>query len=285
MSSLDQARALLQGSYDLHIHPIPSHVPRLLDDFEVLAQAEEAGMAGVLLKNHYEPTGARAILANRRGEGFRAKAYGAAVLNWPLGGLNPYAVHSALKMGAHVIFMPTRDAANCLFHGDMPGDFFQREGISLLDKQRNLRREIYEIFEVVRSYRALLATGHISPLEYVLLCREGRRMGVRMVLTHPEWDRTTMDADTQAELAQLGVYVEKCWYNIAEGNCTAESMASHIRTVGPEHCFLSTDRGQSGRETPAEGMARFVQVLIKHGISAENVTQMLRITPEDMLNR
>ena len=67
MSSLDQARALLQGSYDLHIHPIPSHVPRLLDDFEVLAQAEEAGMAGVLLKNHYEPTGARAILANRRG--------------------------------------------------------------------------------------------------------------------------------------------------------------------------------------------------------------------------
>ena len=82
MSSLDQARALLQGSYDLHIHPIPSHVPRLLDDFEVLAQAEEAGMAGVLLKNHYEPTGARAILANRRGEGFRAKAYGAAVLNW-----------------------------------------------------------------------------------------------------------------------------------------------------------------------------------------------------------
>ena len=73
MSSLDQARALLQGSYDLHIHPIPSHVPRLLDDFEVLAQAEEAGMAGVLLKNHYEPTGARAILANRRGEGFRAQ--------------------------------------------------------------------------------------------------------------------------------------------------------------------------------------------------------------------
>ena len=142
MSSLDQARALLQGSYDLHIHPIPSHVPRLLDDFEVLAQAEEAGMGGVLLKNHHEPTGARALPANRRGEGFRAKAYGAAVLNWPLGGLNPYAVHSALKMGAHVIFMPTRDAANCLFHGDMPGDFFQREGISLLDKQRNLGREI-----------------------------------------------------------------------------------------------------------------------------------------------
>ncbi|MEI3122046.1 MAG: DUF6282 family protein [Eubacteriales bacterium] len=283
MSSLDQARALLQGSYDLHIHPIPSHVPRT-GRLSVLAQAEEAGMAGVLLKNHYEPTGARAILANRRGEGFRAKAYGAAVLNWPLGGLNPYAVHSALKIGAHAIFMPTRDAANCLFHGDMPGDFpaggHQPTGYAGESAPGNLRD-----LRSRRSYRALLATGHISPLESVLLCREGRRMGVRMVLTRPEWDRPPMDADTQAELAQLGVYVEKCWYNIAEGNCTAESMASHIRTVGPKHCFLSHGRGRSGRETPAEGMARFVQVLIKHGICAENVTQMLRITPEDMLNR
>ena len=43
MSSLDQARALLQGSYDLHIHPIPSHVPRLLDDFEVLARQKRRG--------------------------------------------------------------------------------------------------------------------------------------------------------------------------------------------------------------------------------------------------
>lgn len=89
MSSLDQARALLQGSYDLHIHPIPSHVPRLLDDFEVLAQAEEAGMAGVLLKNHYEPTGARPFWPTDGERASGLKAYGAAVLNWPLGGRIP----------------------------------------------------------------------------------------------------------------------------------------------------------------------------------------------------
>lgn len=284
-SNADQARALLEGGYDLHIHPIPSHVPRLLDDFEVLSQAEETGMAGVLLKNHYEPTGARAILANRRGRNFHAKAYGAAALNWPLGGLNPYAVHSALQMGAQIIFMPTRDAANCLLHGDMPGDFFERKGISLLDKQGNLRREVYEIFEVIRDHNALLATGHISPQESVLVCQEGRRMGVRMILTHPEWDRTTIDRSAQAELARLGVYVEKCWYNIAEGNCTAQDMADHIRTVGPEHCFLSTDRGQSGRETPVEGMMRFIQTLLNCGIAQTDIVQMLQITPAEMLNQ
>ena len=282
---MDQACALLQGGYDLHIHPIPSHVPRLLDDFQVLSQAEEAGMAGVLLKNHYEPTGARAILANRQGAGFRAKAYGAAVLNWPLGGLNPYAVYSALQMGAKIIFMPTRDAANCLCHGDMPGDFFSRPGISLLDEQGRLCREVYEIFELVRDHGALMATGHISPQESMFVCREGRRMGVGMILTHPEWDRTTMDAADQAELAQLGVYIEKCWYNIAEGNCSAQAMADHIRIVGPEHCFLSTDRGQSGRETPVEGMLRFIQTLLDCGIAQTDIVQMLQITPAEMLNQ
>lgn len=44
---------------------------------------------------------------------------------------------------------------------------------------------------------------------------------VRMVLTHPEFDRTVVDPQTQKELADAGVWVEKCWYNIAEGNRTA----------------------------------------------------------------
>ena len=130
---LTESSELLHGAYDLHIHPAPSHFPRLMDDFEILEDAEKAGMSGVLLKNHYETTGARAIIANLHHKGFAARAYGAAVLNWPLGGLNPYAAVSALKMGAKIIFLPTRDAENSLKYGDMPGDFFQREGIRILD--------------------------------------------------------------------------------------------------------------------------------------------------------
>lgn len=277
------SRALLQGGYDLHIHTLPSHAERLLDDFEALIQAEQAGMAGILLKNHYEPTGARAQLANRRHPNFHAKAYGAAALNHPLGGLNPYAAESALNMGARILFLPTRDAQNCLTFGNMPGDFFQREGITLLDPIGRLKPEVYAIFEIVKKYGALLATGHISPAESVLLCREGRRLGVRMVLTHPEWDRTTVPAADQTELARLGVYIEKCWYNIAEGNCSASAMMAHIRAVGCEHCFLTTDRGQAGRETPVEGMTRFVTTLRDSGFSQPQISRMLRQTPEEML--
>lgn len=279
---LENPQELLRGAYDLHVHTIPSHVARALDDFELAQQASAAEMSGVLIKSHYEPTGARAALVNRRTAG-SAKAYGAMVLNHPVGGLNPYAVHSGLKMGAAIVFMPTRDAANCLEFGDMPGDFFHREGITILQDNGKLKPIVYDIMDVVKQYGAALATGHLSPKESVALCKEGIARGVRMVLTHPEWERTVISVDTQKELADLGVWIEKCWYNIAEGNCTAEEMAVHIKKIGATHCFLSTDRGQKDREFPVEGMIQFIKELSNQGISVAELQQMLHVVPQAVL--
>ena len=136
---------------------------------------------------------------------------------------------------------------------------------------------------MVKEYGALLATGHISPRESEIHCEEGRRNGVPKILTHPEWERTVVPAEMQAKLAQTGVYIEKCWYNIAEGNCTAKEMTEHIRAVGTEHCFLSTDRGQAGKETPAEGMARFIQTLLNEGFSEKEIHRMAHEVPSKML--
>ncbi len=44
-------------------------------------------------------------------------------------------------MGARFVWMPTRDAANSLAEGgNMPGDFFTRPGISILDERGKLPR-------------------------------------------------------------------------------------------------------------------------------------------------
>ena len=99
----------------------------------------------------------------------------------------------------------------------MPGDFLSRPGISILNETGDLLPVVYEIMEVIKKYNGVLATGHISPKESVLLCRAGRAYGVKMVLTHPEFDRTLMDTGTQRELAALGVAIEKCWFNLAAG--------------------------------------------------------------------
>ena len=82
------AKELISGSYDLHTHTIPSAFPRALDDLELVREAEDVHMAGVMIKAHYGCTAARAALINRV-SGCHARAFGGLALNWPTGGLNP----------------------------------------------------------------------------------------------------------------------------------------------------------------------------------------------------
>ena len=273
---------LLCGAYDLHMHAAPSPFRRLMDDYALLSAADAAGMAGILLKSHYESTAARAALVNAHTQA-TARAYGAIALNQPVGGLNPYAVYNALERDAKIIFMPTRDAANSLESGDMPGDFFSRPGITILNGGGKLKHEVYEIMDAVKAHGAVLATGHIYTRESILLCREGRARGVKMVLTHPEFSRTKIDAATQKELADLGVLIEKCWYNIAEGEVTAEEMVSHVKAVGAARCFMTTDRGQCGREAPVEGMKRFIAAMLNAGLNRNDIFTMTHIVPKEVL--
>jgi len=233
---------LVRGAYDLHSHPYPSHVKRALNDFQLMEEADKIDLGGVLIKNHYEPTGTRALLMNYSGK-YKAKAYGGIVLNCSVGGLNPYALDSSLNLGSSIVWMPTRDAYNCLLHGDMDGDFFKRPGIKIIDEKDRLLPVIYDIFDIVLKYRVSLATGHISPKESIILCKEGRKKNIKMILTHPEWERTQVSLEEQKKLAKIGVKIEKCWYNIAENNCTEQYMMNTIKEIGTENIYISTDRG------------------------------------------
>lgn len=280
----EKAKELVKNSYDLHIHTYPCHVKRSINDIELMEEADSVGMAGVLIKNHYEPTNARALLMNYSKK-YKTKAYGGVVLNWPVGGLNPYAVESCLNLGGSVIWMPTRDAYNCLLHGDMAGDFFKRPGIKIVDENNKLLPVIYDIFDIVSKYDACLATGHISTEESMILCKEGRKKNVRMVLTHPEWERTQVPVENQKELAKIGVIMEKCWFNIAENNCTEEYMMHTIKEVGTEHIYISTDRGQAGAPSPTQEFIKFVEVLIKNGFKDYEIKNLICNVPKSVVEK
>lgn len=274
--------SILKDGYDLHIHSSPSHFPRLLDDIEIIKSANSVGMKGILIKSHYESTGARAIIANKYSD-CNTKAFGSIVLNHPVGGLNPFAVYSALKIGVKFVFMPTRDSFNCLKYGNMEGDFFKREGISILNENRKLKKEVLTIIDIIKKYDAVLATGHISTEESIVLCKEGYKKDIKMVFTHPEWPRTKANTEVQKELADLGVFIEKCWYNIADNNYSIEEMVHTIKTIGAKKCFLTTDRGQIKKESPIEAMAMFTKKLLDNGITEKEIKQMLKITPNEII--
>lgn len=277
------ANELLVGAYDLHIHSAPSVFSREKDGFQLVREADAAGMAGIMLKSHYEPTALRAALINQYSN-CKTMAYGGLVLNWPVGGLNVYAVENALKAGAKIIWMPTRDSENSLRFGNMAGDFFSRPGISILDEHGKLRNCVYDIMDAIKRYNAVLATGHISPQESIALCREGRAYGVRMILTHPEFSRTHVEPEIQKELAGLGVMIEKNWYNIEEGSVSIEEMTATIRLVGSERCYIATDRGQRGMPSPVSEYKRFVQALLQAGLSESQLRNLTQIVPKSIVD-
>lgn len=75
----------LRGVYDCHVHCGPDVITRAQDVTELAAAAREAGMAGVVLKDHTGSTAAVAHLLNRL-DPAGPRFYGSLTLNPPLGG-------------------------------------------------------------------------------------------------------------------------------------------------------------------------------------------------------
>ncbi len=282
-SNREPALKLIKGTYDLHTHTIPSHFPRALDDFALVREADEYGMAGVMIKSHYETTGARAALVNRNSKA-KAKAFGSMALNWPLGGLNPYAVTAGIKMGVKLMWMPTRDSMHCLTFGDMEGDFFKRPGITIFDDDGNIKVSVYEILEIARETGIYIGSGHLSPKESIAFCKAGREMRAPVILTHPDWDRTKIPLEAQLELAKLGVIVEKVWANVVSGHVSAAAYADSIRRIGAGLVYVTTDRGQQGETHPAPAMVDCIEELLNQGVTEKEIHEVLIDVPKAILS-
>ncbi|NMW84451.1 hypothetical protein HKO22_01670 [Peptoniphilus sp. AGMB00490] len=275
----DSIKEIIEDSFDLHVHSAPSHVKRSIDDIDLIKKASTYKMAGILIKNHYEPTSGRAELINEHFD-FHTRAYGGVVLNTTVGGINPYACESAFKMGAKIVWLPTRDAKNSLMYGNMKGDFFEREGLSVIDNDGNLTSSFKEVVEVVKKYDATLATGHISLEESLKVCDYAIREKVKVVLTHPDWNRTKIPTDIQIELGEKGVFIEKVWANLDDGDCTTDEFLSVMNRLDFNNIFITTDRGYYRKKPPFESLVDCIEFLIEKGVDNKSIKKMLKSTPE-----
>lgn len=258
-----QALDLMEDGFDLHVHAAPSHRERLLDDFELALELDKYKMKGAITKSHLDSTAGRAMIANKY-SGAKAMLYGAITLNLPAGGLNPYAVESALELGAKMVWLPTVDV---------------KRGLSVLDQQGNLLQQVFQIFEVVKKYDVCLATGHIKPEESIVVCQEGIKCGVKMILTHPDAKNMTMPMEKQVLLARKGALIEKAWGNVYKGFIGAEEMLNTIHEIGVENIFLVSDFGSRDCPFPMEGIRDFIELLLKGKFAEEDIKKMVCTNP------
>lgn len=290
MNSRKKAKEMVTGSIDFHIHSGPDIFPRLLNDMEVAAQAKEAGMAAVLLKSHSECTAARAAMAGYVND---FPVFGGMALNYSVGGLNPEAVKTAVRMGAKEVWMPTIHAAHYLKEVDSVPMFAAllksgMKGIYLLDDSGRLKEPVIEIIEIIVEADIVLATGHISSKEAMVLVEEANKRGVKkIVVTHPTSPMEAYTVEEMREIVERGAtmleHVVNDTTHQMKNPIAPSVIAEAIRAVGAEHTMMSTDSGQVINPAPTISMENFIYLMLEEGIPEEEIRVMTRDNPARML--
>ena len=280
-TSGDGSGAVLRGTIDIHVHSDPDNVPRSLDGLEAATLALAKGMRGIVLKNHYDPTAGLAFLARKTAPGL--EVFGGIDLNLTVGGMNPAAVeHMAQIAGGwgRFVWMSTFDAENQVRYSKENRPFVS------VARAGALLPETKAVISVIAKHRLVLATGHVSAAEALLLLQEGRRQGAaHMVVTHAMNPPISMDVRQMQEAARLGAFIEFVGGSLAAAGAAAriDGFADAIRTVGPEFCIVSSDLGQRGNPLPPDGFAAFIESLRAKGFTERELALMSKENPARLL--
>lgn len=279
---------LLHGVIDMHVHTNPDIRLRAYDDLQMTEAGIRAGARAIVIKTHQGATMDRATLCNlynRRvhggDNGF--EMFGSITLNRVVGGINPWAVDVALRLGAKVVWLPTASARNHLCKMGMD----EREGVDVVRGGRVVP-ELETVFSLIRDQDAVLATGHIAPQEAFVTAEAARRAGVRkIVVTHPEWWVVGMSLEEQKRMAaDYGAVMERCYAQNMGGGRYKSNLADNaeaIRELGYRNVLISTDGGQVENPRWEEALAQYIRYLLDHGIAQEQVRYMTRTLPARLL--
>jgi hypothetical protein len=271
----------LRGAIDIHVHADPDNVPRSLDGLEAARLAKDKGMRAIVLKSHYDQTGGIALLARKSVPGI--DVFGGIDLNLPVGGMNAHAVdHMARLNGGwgRIVWMSTFDSENQIKAGKSNAPYVR------VSDNGVLLPETRQVIAAIRTHNLVLASGHVSAQEALLMFEEGRRVGVRaMVATHGMSAPTSLSVEQARRAAGLGAFIEFTSGNLATPNASAriDRLAADIRSVGVEHAIVSSDLGQAGNPLPADGFAAFLEALRKKGFTDQELDRMAKDNPARLL--
>ncbi|MBI2912152.1 MAG: hypothetical protein HYY05_08405 [Chloroflexi bacterium] len=297
---MSRADELLEGAVDMHVHGYPEialEVRQRLEDVQVLEGARAAGMRGIVLKSHLWPTMGRAYQLRERVPG--VDVYPSITLNPVCGGLSPWAVERAARLGGRVVFMPTWSARNDLRRGGMSARFRhwfgpssaleETNGLQVLDEQGRLVEPAAEILRLALEEDLVLSTGHLSVEESLALAREARAIGFRrLIFGHPFASLVGATIEVAREMASLGATIELvaqgAFNPASERSFPPARVAAVVRELGPDHCLLATDSFLEWPPPPAEFLRLFLAALLALDMEPGWLRTMVRDNPARLLD-
>jgi hypothetical protein len=294
----------LIGAIDVHQHLDPDAPGaggqiRALDGFDAAILAKQRGMRGVVFKTHQDPTSAAVAYLVRKHVVPGFEMFGRMALNFSTGGINVAAVEhfSQIKGGwGRIVEMPTRDSCGngppnmdpqnlaqnrpwmlLMPPGSSPCVATAKNG-ELLPEVKYLIAVLAKIRTVDSNGRLVLATGHATAEEHLLLAREGRKQGLQVLLTHPPGN-----APQVAEALQLGAFMEMNASGIYKIDAGSKAAAETVKRIGAEHIIVGTDCGQTVNVYPTDCLVLAARGMRAHGVTQRELDLMYKVNPAKLL--
>ena len=288
---------VLKGGIDLHVHPAPSPLPRRIDAVEAAEAADAIGMRAIVVKSHHHSTVTDVLALGRDLDGLPVKVFGGIALNSAVGGLNPYAVDLALKLGGRIVWFPTIGSPQHIAHHAAHPDLKfpklavhvrEERPIDVLDESGDLRPEVHDIIGLIKEHDAILASGHMAPDRILAVFEAAHAAGVsKLLVNHPNFVVEATHEQGQ-RFVELGAVIEHslCMYDDRSSfyNWDIDVLLGWIRAVGADRSTLGSDLGQMKNPLPSEAFTNIVGQLLDAGLSEDELASMVRRNPARLLD-
>lgn len=273
----------LQGIIDIHIHIGPeAFKKRRYTEYTLAKEAQEHGAKALIMKAHIFETATRAKVAQPFFP--LLQLYGGIALNEQVGGLNASAVRAVADLGGKICWMPTISARHEKRVKGLSG------GISVFDENsQKLSKKCEEVLAAIAETDMILATGHLSIPEQLAVVQEAHNLGIKRILVnHPALFRIGMDLKTQEKLLNFGVYFERNYGGSRLPESTIfekhfDKNIEAIKALGAENSIMATDLGQTFNSSWSEGFTEYIDYMLDHGVSNQEIATMTRKNPAVLL--
>jgi Family of unknown function (DUF6282) len=289
----------LVGAIDLHAHQDPDssgpgypQAARSIDGLDLAKRAKAAGMRGFVVKQHLDQTAGLVYYLRKLVPDM--EIFGGMGSNLTTGPkVNPVAIAhmTEIKGGwGRVVWMPTWDSEHT---SRLSKTWPAGKPFVSVSSGGALLPEVKEAISIIAKAKTrdsggelVLATGHNSPAEVLMMLREARTAGVKhMIVTHPILEMVGMTIPQMQEAAKLGAYLEFV-SSFARGPRAQETTKEYveaIRAVGVDHCFISSDLGQLTTPFQPDGLAMAARALRARGFTEREIDMLFKENPARIL--
>ena len=319
--------AIQNGGIDLHAHQDPDsngpsygQAARSDDALDLYERAKAAGMRGFVIKEHLDSSAGLAYYMRKIHPDM--EIFGGMGSNFTTGPkVNPWAItHMAEMKGGwgRIVWMPSWDSENSSHRvrnymtnlAPLRAPYFDPPFVSVArcpDGGRfwanfpkpcaggDLLPEVKDAIKLIATTKTrdsngdlILATGHNSPEEDLMMIKEAVRAGVKhIIITHPLLDVVDMTPAQIKEAVSLGpeIYAEfvSPFGNQAPDSPMVKLYVEGIRAAGVDHSFVSSDTGQINSVFQPDALAKCAKVLRANGFTEQELAKLFKINPAKIL--